>query len=442
MTNAMTKKILLTCPPVNFSVEKNALRFPLGILCLGSYLKDRGEQVLIYHDQPYTQKGFLEALKNAQPAVVGLSCDSANFASCVTLSRLVKTFNKDICVVAGGIHASCFDRLILEKTPSIDIVVRHEGEEALAEILEHIPTSKGGRGLDKIAGISYRTNNGIASNKDRPFIKNIDTLPPLAYELIDMVKIESYNFPGWWPIHSGRGCCYNCKFCASVGQWKRAHRAMSPERVIDEVDRCRERHHIRGCYFYDLTFTIDKNRVRQICHAMKKRNIPWGCYTNPSCCDAPLLADMRGAGCRRIIFGAESLSDRMLKLMGKPHRSRQAIDILNKSHATGMETRFEIMLGFPGETDATLKENLEALKQLDKGIMQNNIYLYQLHPGSPMYATMKKLGMIDDEAWFDGFRMEDFIQLYYPQTFVKKIYRTKQDIETMFQDVYEPPRPL
>ncbi|MFA5315703.1 MAG: cobalamin-dependent protein, partial [Candidatus Omnitrophota bacterium] len=275
----MTEKILLTCPPVSFDAEKKALRFPLGILCLGSYLKQRGIHVKVYHDQPYTQKGFLKTLQDYRPAAVGFSCDSANFQTCVALSKLVKKFNKDIFVIAGGIHASCFDRLILEKTPTIDIVVRHEGEESLAEILEHISARKS---LEKIEGTSCRANNRITVNKDRPFIKDIDTMPPLAYELIDMDKVESYNFPGWWPIHSGRGCCFNCKFCASVGQWKRAHRAMGPQRVIEEVDHCRERHHIRGCYFYELTFTIDKDRVRRICHAMKKRNIPWGCYTNPS----------------------------------------------------------------------------------------------------------------------------------------------------------------
>jgi hypothetical protein len=59
-----------------------------------------------------------------------------------------------------------------------------------------------------------------------------------------------------------------------------------------------------------------------------------------------------------------------------------------------------------------------------------------------MYATMKRLGMIDDEAWFKGFKMEDFIHLYYSRAFVSKIYRTKEEIEAMFKDVYELPRPL
>lgn len=59
-----------------------------------------------------------------------------------------------------------------------------------------------------------------------------------------------------------------------------------------------------------------------------------------------------------------------------------------------------------------------------------------------MYATMKRLGMIDDEAWFKGFKMEDFIHLYYPRAFVGKICRAKQEIEAMFKDVYELPRPL
>jgi hypothetical protein len=50
-----------------------------------------------------------------------------------------------------------------------------------------------------------------------------------------------------------------------------------------------------------------------------------------------------------------------------------------------------------------------------------------------MYALMKKLGMIDDEAWFKGFKMEDFIRIYYPAEFIKKIYRARDEIKKITQ---------
>jgi len=428
-------KTLLVHPPCSLNEKQKTLRFPLGIVCLASYLKKKGQDVRIYHESAFSARGLIKILKDYRPDIVGLSCDSANADACFELSRTVKTINNHALVILGGIHATYFHRQILKHIPTVDIVVRDEGEETLTEIVSHLTKGKTPDQLKNIRGGTYRANRGIVAAPDRPFFDNMDRLPFLSYELLDMAKIlpYSHNFADWWPVHSGRGCCYNCKFCASVGQWKRTLRVMSPQRVMEEIDHCREQYHIRHCFFYELTFSINKPRVLQICRLMKNSGIKWGCRTRVDDVNPALLKEMRRAGCERIVYGVESFSDRMLKLMGKTYTAAAAAKALKASHDTGIQSFFQVMLGFPGETEETLRETVKAIREIPKGIICNAVNIFQLHPGSPMYALMKKLGMIDDEAWFKGFKMEDFIRIYYPAEFIKKIYRARDEIKKITQ---------
>jgi len=426
-------KTLLAHPPYSISERRKTLRFPLGIACLASYLKREGQDVRIYHEPAFSTRGLMKILKDYRPDIVGLSCDSANAHTCFELSRSIKAADHRILVVLGGIHATYFHRRILEHIPTVDVVVRDEGEETLSEIISRLSRDKAPSRLAKIRGVTCRTNRGISAAPDRPFVRNMDELPFLSYELLDMSEIlpHSHNFANWWPIHSGRGCCYNCKFCASVGQWKRTLRTMSPQRVMDEINYCRRRYHIQQCFFYELTFSIDKVRVLEICRLMKNNKIRWGCRTRVDDVNPDLLKEMRRAGCDRIVYGVESLSDRMLKLMGKTYTAAEASRMLHESHNAGIQSFFQVMLGFPGETEETLRETVEAIRKIGKGIGCNAVNIFHLHPGSPMYTLMKKLGMIDDEAWFKGFKMEDFLHIYYPASFVKKIFDAKDEIKAI-----------
>ncbi|MDD5020179.1 MAG: radical SAM protein [Candidatus Omnitrophica bacterium] len=424
-------KTLLIHPPCSLDEKQKTLRFPLGIACLASYLKREGLDVRIYHEPAFSARGLMKILKDYRPDIVGLSCDSANADICFELSRSIKAADHRILVVLGGIHATYFHRQILEHIPTVDVVVRDEGEETLAEIISYLSRKKAPNQLAKIKGVTCRTGRVIFAAPDRPFVKDMDELPFLAYELLDMAKIlpHSHNFADWWPIHSGRGCCYDCKFCASVGQWKRTLRTMSPRRVMDEIDYCRQQYHIQRCFFYELTFSINKPRVLQLCRLMKNNGIKWGCRTRVDDVNPAILKEMRRAGCERIVYGVESFSDRMLKLMGKTYTAAAAAKALNESHSTGIQSYFQVMLGFPGENEETLRETVEAIREIPKGIICNAVNIFQLHPGSPMYALTKKLGMIDDEAWFKGFKMEDFIRIYYPAEFIKKITRARDEIK-------------
>lgn len=70
------------------------------------------------------------------------------------------------------------------------------------------------------------------------FLEDLDDIPPINYSLVDISKysgrisskdgIEKFTLP----IHSTRGCPYNCIFCCSAANHGRRIRCMSAKRFI------------------------------------------------------------------------------------------------------------------------------------------------------------------------------------------------------------------
>jgi radical SAM superfamily enzyme YgiQ (UPF0313 family) len=429
-------EILLTYPPKSLIKGWSSfLPFPMAPVCLGSFIESKGVKVKIYHDQPYDIRNILQIIKECKPEIFGMTCDSSNYNSCFRLSKLAKKIDKNLLVILGGIHATFFHKEIIERIPSVDVVVRGEGERTLLEIIKCLEAGQAKDRFSKIKGVSYKINGEIMVTPERPPINKLDSLPFLSYDLIDMKKIESYTFPGWWPLHTARGCYFNCRYCSDVGFWGRKYRFKSSARVIKEIELCNKEYGIQGFFFNDLTFTTSKQRTYEICNQLKNRQtkVKWGCFTRVDCVDKTLLTNMYESGCKIIVYGVESFSDKMLRLMGKGYKNSLALDILNFSNKLGIDTRFELLLGFPGETVDTLRETVSNLAMLNKGVTYNNINIFQIHPGSRIYNYANSLGLISADIWFSNFKMQDFIRIYYSNTFIKKIKKTAKEIERIFR---------
>jgi anaerobic magnesium-protoporphyrin IX monomethyl ester cyclase len=415
-------KALLAYPPISLTRGwEGSLPFLENLVCLGSYLKHNGVDVVIFHQHPYSMTSFVEIIRQQKPAIICISVDSANFDSCFQMTALAKKISPDSLTILGGIHATVFDAKILEYVPSVDLIVRGEGEVTLQEILDIMETQQT-PSFKNVLGITYRDGKKICKNAERPVIEDLDTLPFLSYDLLDMDKIEADSWPGCYAIHTGRGCSFPCHFCADKAIWNRYFRCKSPKKIIEEIKYCRDNYPIKGVFFGSDTFTTNKERTRELSELLIQENmdIDWCCSTRVDCVDEDLLALMKKSGCRMIAYGVESLSDDVLQAMKKNYSAALAMDSLRKSHAVGIDTRFNLIFGYPGETERTLRETLSNLTQLHPEIMCKSAALYQLHPGSGFYNDAKEKGLIDDDMWFKGYKMDHFFDLYHPPEFAKK----------------------
>jgi len=410
--------ILLTYPPTSLIKGWGSNPFPMTQLLLASFLEYKGFAAGIYQESSYSVSQILALIKRNKTTAIGMTCDCTNLQSCAVIADLIKKTHKNIYVILGGVQATLYHRDILEKFPQIDIIVRGEGEETLAEVMGNLQDLNIG-----IKGVTFRKNNVVTSSPDRLSALDCDQLPPLSYHLLGPNIAGDFDFTNkWWPLHTGRGCSYNCRYCSSGRYWNRCGRVKSVKRIIEDIGRCQKEYRVNRFSFDELVFSADRRRVLLLCEEFSRAalNIEWCCDTRVDRVDQELLRAMREAGCRRIVFGIESFSNRILKLMNKNYDAARALKMANYAQEIGIEVKCQIILGFPGETDATLKETMSHIRQLRKGVFCNPM-IFHMYPGSDIYDKVRKMGLVDDRQWMNGYDIDDFTSKYYSNGFLEKI---------------------
>jgi len=241
---------------------------------------------------------------------------------------LTKQMPKNIPLVVGGYKATEIVEEIFEDCPPVDIIVRGEGEETIKEILKGEP-------LEKILGISFRTNGKVIHNEPKPLpeinsIASPDrTLRRNKYNLmLNGISVTNSSFD---TVLSARGCPFNCKFCTfslnPLGQ-KRAYSARSVESVMQEIEEITA----DVIFFSDDNFFVDTKRAERICDLIIARKIKkrFMAQARLEIASYPaLLEKMVKAGFKVLQIGIESPHDHILTQLNKGFDS----DTVRKSFA-------------------------------------------------------------------------------------------------------------
>ncbi len=208
--------------------------FPLGLLYLAAFIRERGFSVEIFDGT------FLEglddlstAINKFSPRIVGITAVKPNRQ--IALSVAEKAHDFGAFVVLGGPDPTYSPDTYL-RSSSVDIVVHHEGELTLLELLYCMQADKEYCHLD---GIAYRSDNGeVVVNPRRDFILNLDELPLPARDLIDIDQYlqtwREHNGYASLTISVARGCPFGCEWCQDAVHGTDL-RQRSPESVVAEV---------------------------------------------------------------------------------------------------------------------------------------------------------------------------------------------------------------
>ncbi len=119
-----------------------------------------------------------------RPHVVGVTANSPVYPLSVQIADMVKRIAPDTTVVLGGCHPTLYPTRAIKKA-SVDAVVVGEGEHAMTEICTALA---GGKDLSGIAGIVHKSTGAVVQEAPRPFVKDLDVLPPPAFDLLPMKK--------------------------------------------------------------------------------------------------------------------------------------------------------------------------------------------------------------------------------------------------------------
>jgi len=168
-----------------------------------------------------------------------------------------------IPVILGGSHPTVLPEQSLNYTGA-DMAAVGEGESILVRVIDAI------RGRDSFADIpslTWRNDDHIVANPRGKLIDSVDDLP-----IPDRSFIDRSNYFGE-VILTGRGCPFNCAYCASRNIWGRKVRLRSVSSIIAELKMLKEE--ALACNeparpgrwvvkVVDDTFTVNKKRTLQL----------------------------------------------------------------------------------------------------------------------------------------------------------------------------------
>jgi len=385
-------KITLVNPPYPPSVHSHPPFIPLGIAYLGAVAEQAGHEVTIIDCQAekLTYEAFRARIARTPSEVIGVTATTLLYKSAMKLITIAKQTQPQAVTVLGGSHGTFWDENALNEYPSLDIVVRREGEQTFIELLERLQTQSG---LSSLLGITYRNKDKITRNADRSFIEDLDSLPFPAHHLLPLENLK-HNGKILFPLISSRGCVYWCDFCSTVRMFGRGYRMRSAKNVVDEMQFVHDKYGVDQVTFYDDAFTVDRDRVIKICDELhdRKLHMIWDCGTRVDMVDRELMKTMRDAGCIAVWLGVESGSEVILGAMNKSIKLDQTRLAYKTAHDVGLMTIANVVLGFPGETEQTARETIRFVKELDPDDV--GFYVATPYPGTPMYEQVVKNGWL------------------------------------------------
>jgi anaerobic magnesium-protoporphyrin IX monomethyl ester cyclase len=386
-------KITLVNPPYPPSVHSHPPFIPLGLAYLGAVAEREGHEVTVIDCQAekLSYEDFRKRIEQTPSDIIGVTATTLLYKSAMKLITISKQVHPQVVTMLGGSHGTFWDQNALEEYPSLDIVVRREGETTFTELLNKLQTNNS---INNVLGITFRSKEGkIFSNPDRPFIEDLDALPFPAHHLIPLDALKRMG-KILFPLVTSRGCVYWCDFCSTVRMFGRGYRMRSPKNVVDEMEMIHNKYSVNQVTFYDDAFTVNRERVIKICEELHARKLDmiWDCGTRVDMVDRELLKTMHDAGCIAVWLGVESGSEAILGAMNKRIKLDQTRLAYKTAHEVGLMTITNAVLGFPGETEQTARETINFVKELNPDDV--GFYVATPYPGTPMYEQVKKNGWL------------------------------------------------
>lgn len=313
-------------------------------------------------------------------ALVGIESVSADLAC---LDR-VKAALPEITTVIFGYFPTVLSETVLEKT-RVDLILRNEPEESFGA---YLTARSEARDIAAIPGLAGRDAAGRFFVNPEGRLRDLDRLPFADYALIDINKYEEPWIGGpWGAIFSARGCPFNCAFC--IRTFGREVVAKKTETVLAEM-KSQINAGIRVIRFVDDTFTLNRNRVIEICQGIvrEKIKVAWVCLAHINTLDEEMLSWMKKAGCVRLLVGIESYSAKVLKSLDKridPAKTNARLQLIRK---VGIESGGFVIVGAPEETEEDFELTLRGLLHapLDHIILS----ICAPYVGTPFFESVKE----------------------------------------------------
>lgn len=363
------------------------LYYPIWLSYAAVLLESRGHTVRLV-DCPawnWNVEDVLRDVKAFSPEMVVIDTSFTSLNNDLDIARQIKKAF-DVPVVMVGPPTSQFPEKMLEVA---DFVAKYEYDYTVLELAE-------GKGAADILGLSYKEGGRVVHNPNRPWIKDLDGLPFVSKVYREHLNIYdyflNYSLHPMVQIFTGRGCPFQCTFCAWPQTFMgRCYRVRSILNILDELEWIeRNMPNVKEVFFEDDTFTVNQKRIVEFCKGYRERSLDlsWSCNARVDTLDLETMHEMRKANCRFLIVGFESADDTILNNIRKGFTVEHAREFAKNVKKAGLLLHADFIIGLPGENKKTIEKTRRFIKEIKPDQLQ--VSVASPFPGTELYEWCEK----------------------------------------------------
>lgn len=310
--------------------------------------------------------------------------------------EFIRRYNRRVKIVVGGPlianHARNYQGLALHAAlddMGADLyVIDGQGEQTLCRVVECL---KANGDLEQVPNIAFVKNGRLKR-----------TISVAENASLDENYIDWQSFPGLKlgqtiQTRTARSCAFNCSFCNYPTRAGKLTLA-SLMTIEKELESMRQLGNVKNLVFIDDTFNVPLPRFKELCRMMIKNDyrFNWFSYFRCSNSDDEAVELAAKSGCLGVFLGIESGSPAILKNMNKAATVEKYAVRVEKLREYGILTFASFIIGFPGETAATVNETADFLRDVKPDYYRAQMWYCE--PGTPIDQHRLKYG-IDGEGF-------------------------------------------
>jgi radical SAM superfamily enzyme YgiQ (UPF0313 family) len=388
----MAKSSQRLVPVVPVNTQKGTTPLALGLLVAYAMEYEGGRLCNHYNFVPMFLTDEARLVKRGStPGVYLFSNYVWNVEINLQFSAAIKAISPGSITIHGGPSTPSYEKdceKFFADNPHVDITVRGEGELTFAVLLDTLDQHNlvNLEVLRDVAGLTYRTADGVYRTANRDRIADLDTIPsPYLLGLFD----EFGSVGAGAVIETNRGCPYGCTFCDWGSATLSKVRKFDLDRVYKELEWS-ARNQIEDASIGDANFGMLERDVaitEKIAELKRAYGFPRSVAINYAKNQVAYLRQIIEimASVEILAEGVVSLQTTDEQALKVINRSNIKLDKYNELSSEFRKARLplaaDIMMGLPGSTPTSFKTDLQRCTDRDIRVRANPT---QLLPNSPM----------------------------------------------------------
>lgn len=327
----------------------------------------------------------------SEPPLVGISSTFyLSYAEIRRLAKKLRSHDPDMHIAVGGAFAN--EQTINGALTSFETPMRKHGIRYVLHAFNsdadfpHLLRSRRGEGdVSAVPNLAYIDDANRFQISAKTWNDPTLNSRPMLWKKVDLPFANRTV-----QLRAASGCPFACAFC-TYPETAGGHFAMELQLIERQLTEIKELGYDR-VIFIDDTFNVPTARFREILRILMKFDFEWFSFLRVQYIDDNVARMMRDSGCKGVYLGIESGDDDVLKNMNKKVTRSKFLKGMEHLNRYGITTFAAFVIGFPGETEETIAENMQFMRECAVDFYSTKEFYYMPH--ASVHRDRNKYGLV------------------------------------------------